>query len=121
MNEHTFPIRYFLPPEFCQSFFELFFPITIQLMGDHTSFVQEDHGIFNAFPRFGPFVFVEDVSTHLDILIFERILSNLGASSNFTRVQADIASAACPSQLGNLIIFAAVIWDADEPFSVKTA
>ena len=51
------------------------------------------------------------------------ILSNLGAYSNFTKVYADIASAACPSQAGCLamtsITFAAVIWDADEPCSVK--
>ena len=42
------------------------------------------------------------------------ILSNLGASSNFTRVYVDTASAACPSQSGNLAIasitFAAVVW-----------
>ena len=54
-----------------------------------------------------------------------EILSNLGASSNFTWVSADTASAACPSQSGNLattsITFSAVIWDADEPCSVKTA
>ena len=53
------------------------------------------------------------------------ILSNQGASSNFHRVYADTASAACPSQSGNLattfFIFAAVIWDADEPCSVKAA
>ena len=52
------------------------------------------------------------------------ILSNLGASSNFTW-KADAASAAGPSQPGNLAItsitFAAVIWGADEPCSVKTA
>ena len=67
---------------------------------------------------------VEDVSKRLDIHMF-RILSNLGASSNFTWVYADTASAACPSLPGNLaitsMIFAAVIWDADEPCSVKTA
>ena len=38
---------------------------------------------------------------------------------------ADTASAACPSQSGNLAItaitFAVVIWDVDEPCSVKTA
>ena len=52
------------------------------------------------------------------------VLSNLGASSNFSWVYDDTTSAACPSQSGNLaitsIIFA-VIWDADEPCSVKTA
>ena len=51
------------------------------------------------------------------------ILSNLGASSIFTWVYADTASASCPSQSGNLAItsitFVAVIWDAHEPCSVK--
>ena len=51
------------------------------------------------------------------------ILGHLGASSNFTWVYADTASAACPSQPGNLAIksttFAAVIRVADEPCSVK--
>ena len=51
------------------------------------------------------------------------ILSTLGACSKFTWVYADTASAACPSQSGNLaktsITFSAVIWDADEPCSVK--
>ena len=41
------------------------------------------------------------------------IFNNLGASSILTWVQADTASAACPSQLGNLemisMTFAAVI------------
>ena len=46
------------------------------------------------------------------------IPSNLGASSIITWVHAGTASAACPSQSGYL---AAVIWDADERCSVKTA
>ena len=53
------------------------------------------------------------------------ILSILGASSNFTSELADTASAACALQPGNLamtsMIFAAFIWDADEPRSVKTS
>ena len=53
------------------------------------------------------------------------ILSNLAASSNFPWVQAEAASAACPSQPRSLattsITFAALVWDADEPCSVKTA
>ena len=51
------------------------------------------------------------------------ILSNFGASFKISWVKAD--TAACPTQPGNLartsIIFAAVICDADEPCSVKTA
>ena len=54
-----------------------------------------------------------------------EILSNLGASSNFIWVYVDTASAACPSQSGNLAITsitsAAVIWDAEEPCSARTA
>ena len=53
------------------------------------------------------------------------IVKNFGASSIFTWVQADAASAACPSQPGNLemisMTFAAVICDADDPCSVNTA
>ena len=53
------------------------------------------------------------------------ILSNLGASSTFTWEEADTASAASPSQSGKLAItsstYAAVIWDAGEPCSAKTA
>ena len=53
------------------------------------------------------------------------LLSSFWASSIFTWVYADIASAACPSQSGSRAItsitFAAVICDADEPCSVNTA
>ena len=53
-----------------------------------------------------------------------RILSHLGASCNFTWVYADTVSAACPSQSSNFaitsIIFAAVICDAEDPYSVHT-
>ena len=60
------------------------------------------------------------VSGHSDL----GFLSSLWASSNFTWVKADTASAANPSQPGNLaitsMIFAAVIWDASEPCSSET-
>ena len=53
------------------------------------------------------------------------IFNNLWASSIFTWVLADTASAACPSQPGNLemisLILAAVIGDAEDPCSVNTA
>ena len=53
------------------------------------------------------------------------IFNNFGASSNFTFVLADAASAACPAQPGSLdmisMTFAAAICDADEPCSVNTA
>ena len=53
------------------------------------------------------------------------IFNNVGASSLFTWVQADIASAACPAHPGSLamttITFVAVICDADEPCSVHSA
>ena len=61
------------------------------------------------------------MSGHSDLGIF----NNFGASSIFTWVQADTASAACPAQPGNLdmisMILAAVIRDADDPCSVNTA
>ena len=47
------------------------------------------------------------------------ILSNLGASFNFTSVLTDTTSPAWPSRPGNIaitsMIVAAIIWDADEP------
>ena len=52
-------------------------------------------------------------------------ISNAGASSFLTWVQADTASGACPAHPGRLAItsttFAAVICDDDEPCSVNTA
>ena len=61
------------------------------------------------------------MSGHSDLVLFNHV----GASSIFTWVQADTASAACPSQPGNLemisVTFAAVICDADDPCSVNTA
>ena len=61
------------------------------------------------------------MSQHFDF----RIFNSLGASSILTLVLADTASAACPSQPGNLemknMTLAAVICDADDPFSVNIA
>ena len=61
------------------------------------------------------------MSGHSDSGIF----NNLGASSFFTWVYADTASAACPAHPGSLemtsMTFAAVICDADEPCSVNAA
>ena len=61
------------------------------------------------------------MSGHSDLGIFQQSWSIL----QFYLSMGRTASAACPSQPGNLavtsIIFAAVIWDADEPCSVKTA
>ena len=60
------------------------------------------------------------MSGHSDLGIF----NNFGTSSIFSWVSEDAASAACPSQPGNLemisMIFAAVIWDADDPCSANT-
>ena len=61
------------------------------------------------------------ISGHCDF----GILSNLGASSIFTWVKADTASAACRARPGSLdmipMTFTAVICDADDPCSVNTA
>ena len=82
------------------------------------------HGIFNYPFDLGHLCRGRRIQT--SGLSVSGILSSLGASSSFTWDQADSASAACPSQPGNLaltsiIFFAAVIWDADEPCSVNTA
>ena len=61
------------------------------------------------------------MSGHSDL----GIISYFGASSIFTWVSLDIGSAACLAHLGSLdmisMIFAAVIWDADDLCSVNTA
>ena len=63
---------------------------------------------------------VEDVSIRLNILTQEFF-----AMWEHPPSFCDTASAACPSQSGNLAMtsmtFAAVTWDVDEPCSVKTA
>ena len=65
-----------------------------------------------------------DKSKCLDIPIF-GIFCNFGASSILSLVYADIASAACPAQPGNLLMISmtivAVICDADYPCSLNTA
>ena len=80
MNEHAFPIRYIFPATFKESFFELSFPTAIRLMDDHTHFVQEVPRDLQCLPMSWAIYVVEDACKHLDI----PILSNLGASSNFT-------------------------------------
>ena len=61
------------------------------------------------------------MSGHSDLGIF----NNFGASSIYTGVLADTASAACPAHPDNLemisMTFAAVICDTDDPCSVNTA
>ena len=90
-------------------------------MGLHFNFVRDVPQDLQCLPRISATYVVEDVSVygHSDF----GILSDLGASSNFTWVYADTTSAACPSQSSNLAItsitFAAVIWHAYEPRLVK--
>ena len=90
-------------------------------MDDRRSFVPEVPRDLNFSYDFGHLCRGRRIQTsgHSDF----GISSNLGAPFNFIRVYADPASAACPSQSGSLAIitFAAVICDADEPCSVKTA
>ena len=100
------PNSEFSPIQVLIKLLRIVFPIAIQLMDDHINFVQE-------------------VPRDLQFCRGHSIVSNLGASSNFTKVHADTASAACPSQPGNLAMtsttFAAVIWDGDEPCSAYAA
>ena len=100
------------------------FPTRHLRVGVRTNFVQEEPPDLQCLTKILATCVVEDVSKNLDILTL-GILSNLGASSNFTWVYADTASSACPSPSSSLamisITFVAVIRDADEPCSVKTA
>ena len=93
-------------------------------MGVRISFSQEELLGLPYWTTISAICVLESVSIRLDIPTSE-FFSNFGASSIFTWVQADIASAACPSQSGcramTSITYAAVICDADEPCSVNTA
>ena len=110
-------------------FRRIVFPTTMLRVGVHTNFVREEPLDLQCLTMIFAMDVLEDVSIYIYIYIYIYghsdfgILSNLGASSNFTWVYADTASAACQS--GNLAIrsttFTAIIWDADEPCSVKTA
>ena len=96
------------------------FPTIVQLMDDRTNLVSEVPRDLQCLPMIWAMYAAEDVSTRLDIPIL-KVWAILEHPSIFTRGKADTASAACPSQPGNLsitsIIFASVIWDADEPCS----
>ena len=103
MNEHTFPSRNFLASSSEKKLLRIVFPTAIRLMDDRTSVVQEVPRDLQYFPMILAICVVEDVSQHLDTP-FLWILSNQGASSNLSWGYADTASAACPSQPGNLAI-----------------
>ena len=94
------------------------FPMRDHQLGFRINFVREVPQDLQCLTMISATCVVEDVSLRLDFLT-QKVLSNLGASSNVTWVQADTASAACPSQPRNLarasITVSAVIWDADEP------
>ena len=124
MHEHTFPIWYFSPIQVPIELPRTVFPIAIPANGWPYKFRSRNTTGSSFSTRFWPFV-LSTTYPNIWTFWFLGILSNLGASSNFTWKYADTASAACSSQAGNLattsIIFAAVIWEADEPCSVKTA
>ena len=99
-------------------------PTRDQKVGVGTNFVQEEPLDHRCLTMISATCVVEDVSIYLDSLTLE-FWAIWERPPIFTRVYADTASAACPSQSGNLAItsitFPAVICDADEPCSVKTA
>ena len=78
--------------------FRIVFPTRVLRVGVRTNFVQEEQQDPQCIPTTSAIYVLEDVSTHLDILIWE-FLSSFWASSIFTWVYADIASAACPSKI----------------------
>ena len=85
---------------------------------------KRNHWIFNIWRRFRSFMSWETYPYIRTLWLWNP--EHLVASSIFTWVHAGTASAVCPSQSGSIaamasISFATVIWDADEPFSVKTA
>ena len=124
MYKETFPIGNFFSNCAAIGSTQIAFPIIVLPKDDHAHFVQEE--------RHGSSILDHDLghlcrsrriqmSGHFAFEIF----NNLGAFSIFNWVQADTASAACPTQPGSLemisMTFAAVICDADDPCSVNTA
>ena len=109
----------FSPSHVSIGFAQIAFSIIVLLKDDRTDSVQEERLGHD----FGHLCRGRQIqmSGHSDFGIF----NNLWASSIFTWEKADTASAACPSQPGNLemisMILAAVIWDAEDPCSVNTA
>ena len=91
---------------------QIAFPITILPKDDHTDFAQGERLGLPYWTMILAIFVVVDESKCLDTPIF-GIFNNLRASSIFTWVQPDTASAACPSQPSNLemisMILAAVI------------
>ena len=94
-------------------------------MDDHTDFVQEERLGLPYWTMILAICVVVDVSRCHDVLtsVFSIELVRLPLWLGY---KADTASGACPAHPGSLAIitsttFTAVIWDADEPCSVKTA
>ena len=100
------------------------FPIVVLPKDDHTDFAQEERLGLPCWTMILAICVVVDESKCLDIQILEFSII-CEASSIFSWVFADTASAACPSQPDSLemisMILAAVICNADEPCSVNTA
>ena len=109
MYKETFPIWIFLPTMFQQDFLKLpFLQQSCQRMTIQILIKEEQLGLPH-WTMILAICVVVDESKCLDT----PILKNLSASSVFTWVSADTASAACPSQPGILemisMILAAVI------------
>ena len=123
MNNWTLPIWYFFPTQVPTELHRTVFPTRDQRVCPYKFRSRGTTGSSMSDQDLGHFCRGRRIHNngHSDFWI----LSNLGASSSFTRVYADTASAACPAQSGSLamtfISFAAVIRNADEPCSVNTA
>ena len=114
----------FSPSHVLIGFSQIAFPITVLPKDDDTDFAQEERLGLPYWTMILAICVLVDESKCLDIPILE-FSSSFGASSIFTWVLADTASAACPAHHGSLdmisMTFAAVICDADDPCSVNTA
>ena len=105
-------------------FSQIAFPIIVLPKDDRTDCVQEERLGLPYWTMIWAICVVADESKCLDIPIWE-FGKMLERPPFFTWVYADTASAVCPAHPGNLEMisttFAAVICDADDPYSVNTA
>ena len=123
MNEHTFPNPALSPIQVPIKLLRIVIPIIIQLIDDHTNFVQEVPRDLNVSQCFWHFM---SWKTYPNVRTFRfRNFEQSGSILHFYLRIGKYCVNCFSSQFGNLaitsIIVAAGIWDADQPCSVKAA
>ena len=126
MNKKTFQIRYVFPSKFQPELSRTVSPTRALQVDVRSNFVREEPQNLQCFAHDLGYLCRGrriHISGHSDFAIFQHYGRILQILLECTRILHQ--SAACSSQSGYLgitsIAFAAVIWDADEPCSVKAA